>query len=63
MGKVKDALVIDISKPNPLKGSTLENAIFDVITTFLCLITAAPLGIEDFKHILQNIRYYILIEF
>ena len=57
MDKVKDALVVDIRKPNPFKGTSLENALFDVITTSLCLATATPFDIEDFKNMLQNIRY------
>lgn len=52
--KVKGAVECDVNKPNPLAGTLLENAKFDVITSCLCLHVAA-LTIDDFKKALQNI--------
>lgn len=52
--KVKNAVECDVNKDNPLSGTALENAEFDVITSCLCLHVAA-LTLEDFTKALKNI--------
>ena len=58
--KVKDAVVCDINDLDPLSGTSLKNTTFDIITSCLCLHVAA-LNINDFKQVLQNIRYRCVI--
>ena len=55
--KVKDVVEIDISKHNPLSGTSYENETFDVITAWLCLSTVPPFDIQGYKNVLENIRY------
>ena len=54
--KIKDIVVFDINPSNPFTNSELEGMKFDTITTSLCL-QAAALTMEEFKGVLQNIRY------
>ena len=55
--KIQDVVEIDISKQNPLSGTSLENETFDAITAWLCLSTVPPFDIEGYKNVLGNIRY------
>lgn len=54
LDKVQAVVECDVNKPNPLSGTVLEDAIFDVVTSCLCLQVAA-LTIEDYEKALRNI--------
>lgn len=51
--KIKNAVVSDLRKPNPVSGTILENTSFDAITACLCF-SAAVLTIEDYTKAIQN---------
>ena len=61
--RIKDVIECDISKQDPFSGTPLERVTFDAITSWLCLSTVTPFGIENYKRILQNIRYHVIIMF
>ena len=56
LGKVKEVVKCDVNRLNPLSGTILEEAKFDVITSCNCL-QVATLTVETFEKALRNIRY------
>lgn len=51
--KVKNAVISDVCKPNPVSGTVIENIVFDAVTSCLCLSVAVS-TIEDYRKAIQN---------